>query len=301
MRTDVDEQRILDLNRRFHDEVEAGSYDRRMGVRYDQSSINAMIRELENVLGDRLQRAGGKVVDVASGTGNVAIKLSLTGWYDEVIAVDISSKSLEVASKRAEDVGCALTTIVSDMRRLPFEDDSIDFVVGCAFLHHLPNPLLFMREVHRVLKPGCPFVFIGEPTKFGSIGIEVAKLPLVLANSVIRRVRNRQGSTFVWDHDNIDVHVFSQNDAKRFVQDFDSSRIISEGFALPIIDQGLFTPIRLVFGENKFLQRAFAVSGRALAGIDYFFLNRTLPKGLKTSLKLSGKKPYPNNVAHAEV
>ena len=60
-----------------------------------------------------------------------------------------------------------METIESDMMRLPFPDGSVDYVVGCAFLHHLPHPAGFMGEVKRVLRPGGTFVIIGEPSGFG--------------------------------------------------------------------------------------------------------------------------------------
>ena len=73
MRTNINTDYILDLNRRFHDEVEAETYDARMGTSHDIVSCEHMIQELETVLGSKLPR-GGRVVDAACGTGNVAIK-----------------------------------------------------------------------------------------------------------------------------------------------------------------------------------------------------------------------------------
>lgn len=44
---------------------------------------------------------------------------------------------------------------VADVHRMPFRSASFDAVVGIDFVHHLANPLDFVREVARVLKPGC--------------------------------------------------------------------------------------------------------------------------------------------------
>src|SRR5262249_51530333 len=245
MRTDVDEKLILDLNRRFHDEFEASNYDQRMAVSHDEASVERMVAELERVLGRPLPR--GRVLDVGSGTGNVAVKLAATHRYEAVVATDISRRSLDMAQQSARVLGCDLEIVESDMSRLPFADNSFDLVVGCAFLHHLPDPVRFMKEVRRVLKPGCPFVFIGEPTSFGMSVTNFVKSPLVLLNHFFRRTRGKD-QPFRWEHDNIDVHTFTKRDAQAMLDGFENRRVVTEGFALPIFDQGLFTPIRTVLG-----------------------------------------------------
>ncbi len=120
MRSTVDTLKVLELNRRFHDEVEAQSYDARMGVRHDPISVKRMMDELESVRGAALR--GGHVVDVGAGTGNVAIKLALSGRFSKVSAVDISRVSLETLLVTARDLECEVETIESDMRHLPLVD-----------------------------------------------------------------------------------------------------------------------------------------------------------------------------------
>jgi ubiquinone/menaquinone biosynthesis C-methylase UbiE len=41
-----------------------------------------------------------------------------------------------------------------DVRELPFEDDTFDAVICVHMLEHLPNPLVRLREMVRVLRPG---------------------------------------------------------------------------------------------------------------------------------------------------
>jgi ubiquinone/menaquinone biosynthesis C-methylase UbiE len=289
MRTDVDEKLILDLNRRFHDEFEASNYDQRMAVSHDEASVERMVAELERVLGRPLPQ--GRVLDVGSGTGNVAVKLAATRRYDSVVATDISRRSLDMAQQSARALGCDLEIVESDMSRLPFADNSFDLVVGCAFLHHLPDPVRFMKEVRRVLRPGCPFVFIGEPTRFAMSATNVIKSPLVLLNRVFRGSRGIEDQSFRWDHDNIDVHVFTKRDAQAMLDGFENQRIVTEGFALPICDQGLFTPIRTVLGRNIYIDRSLRGMSKVLALSDELVFNHVLPRMLKVSLKISGEKP----------
>ncbi|MDA8908820.1 class I SAM-dependent methyltransferase [bacterium] len=47
----------------------------------------------------------------------------------------------------------------------PFKDGSVDFVISCHVIEHLPDPIFFIRECWRVLKPGGHF-FLGAPDKY---------------------------------------------------------------------------------------------------------------------------------------
>lgn len=290
MRENVDVAYIHKLNKHFHDQVEALNYDSRMGAMYNSESQQRMIEELEFVLGHDLPK-GGVVVDVASGTGNLAVKLAATNWYQQVIGVDISERSLEVAHKNAHTMNTRIKTIVSDMTILPFDDNSVDLVVGCAFLHHLPEPKKFMQEVLRILKPGGEFIIIGEPTTHGGQLIDIIKTPLVWINNTRNYFFKRRQNQMRWDHANIDVHDFNQQDADELLRGFNTQRIITEGFLLPIIDQGLMTPIRSVLSDSSVLKRIFLYTSRVFYWCDVTIFNYIIPKFWRVSLKLSGEKP----------
>jgi ubiquinone/menaquinone biosynthesis C-methylase UbiE/uncharacterized protein YbaR (Trm112 family) len=49
-----------------------------------------------------------------------------------------------------------------DGLNIPFPDKSIDFVIGYGFSHHLDDKCKFLREVHRVLKPGGWCIFFDD-------------------------------------------------------------------------------------------------------------------------------------------
>lgn len=286
MQANVDTLRVLEINRRFHDEVEAAHYDERMGVCHSPEAVQKTIAELERVLGEELPR-GGWVADVGSGTGNIAIKLALDGRFDRVTAVDISSKSLEKLSDTAHSLHVLVETVVSEMQPLPFEDDSLDLLVGCAFLHHMPNPEQFMDEVARVLKPGARFVIIGEPTHLGATITNVVKFPLVAINR-LRRLFVRE-NLFRWEHDQIDVHTFTQADVHNlFERRFDQTRVCCEGFLEPVVDQAILAPLRRFLPETGIAGRLFGSIQASCSAVDRALLNRTLPSNLKVSLKVSG-------------
>jgi SAM-dependent methyltransferase len=57
--------------------------------------------------------SGGRVLEIASGTGQIALRLARRGW--RITALDISSEMLAFLAQRAEEVGVPVTTLCSDM------------------------------------------------------------------------------------------------------------------------------------------------------------------------------------------
>jgi len=95
-----------------------------------------------------VQGLHGKVLDVACGTGDMAVELLRQGC--SVTGVDLSKEMLAIAKRKAPQAEYRL----ADVERLPFGDASFD-AVTCAFgvrnFVHLDQSL---GEMLRVLKPG---------------------------------------------------------------------------------------------------------------------------------------------------
>ncbi|MFN0008269.1 MAG: class I SAM-dependent methyltransferase [Planctomycetota bacterium] len=289
MKTGVDVARVHEQNRRFHDEVEAELYDQRMGIRHDAEATGRMIFELETVLGSPLPR-GGAVLDVGSGTGHVAVKLAKSGGFRRVVATDISPKMLECARLSASAEGCAIETVESDMVRLPFDDASFDLVVGCAVLHHLPDPVAFMPEVLRVLRPGAPCIFIGDPSTWGSRISNAMKLPLLLANRAYKTVTGKPLRSG-WESDHIDVHTFSERDIDPLTQGFEGVRIVPEGFLEPLLDIAFLTTVRERLGGVPGVRPTVSAVQWTSRHLDRRLLDRVLPADWLVAMKFSARRP----------
>jgi SAM-dependent methyltransferase len=121
----------------------------------------AMGRDVTEAFVDYAQpRAGMKVLDLASGTGEPAISLaSRVEPGGQVTALDLSTELLEIAAERARDR--KLTNFVikqADAHELPFPDDSFDLVTSRFGVMFFETKAL--QEARRVLKPDARACFI---------------------------------------------------------------------------------------------------------------------------------------------
>ncbi len=106
--------------------------------------------------------AGERVVDVATGTADVAIEFARRTRAAEITGLDPSAGMLEVGREKIERATLArpVTLVEGDALSLPFADASVD-VVSIAFgLRNLPDYETGLREMARVLKPGGRLVIL---------------------------------------------------------------------------------------------------------------------------------------------
>ena len=94
----------------------------------------------------------GKIAaDIGAGTGFVTHGLLQAGL--RVLAVDQSPEMLTLL--KTKYAGCSeLECLEGDSDALPIEDHSVDYVFANMFLHHVADPLVAIREMYRILKPG---------------------------------------------------------------------------------------------------------------------------------------------------
>ena len=108
-------------------------------------------------LGQRLVDAcgvtpGQRVLDVAAGTGNVAIRAAQAGA--DVVAADLTPEHFEAGRRAAAALGVAVEWIEADAESLPFPDRSFDVVTSCVGAIFAPDPAAVANEMLRVCRPG---------------------------------------------------------------------------------------------------------------------------------------------------
>jgi ubiquinone/menaquinone biosynthesis C-methylase UbiE len=96
----------------------------------------------------------GKALDICCGAGTNTVYLAEKGF--EVTGIDISSKAIEYAKKKAEQANVKINFMMQNFVNLPFGDEEFDFVFDMGCFHHveIEDRPKFIKGVHRVLKKG---------------------------------------------------------------------------------------------------------------------------------------------------
>ena len=120
----------------------------------DYAAVAAVIDEVPpRDLLDRVGiEAGMDVLDVATGTGNVALKAAAAGA--QVVGVDLTPELFEVARRRAEQHDVVVDWVEGDAERLPFEDERFDRVLSAFGVQFAPRHEVVARELARVCRRG---------------------------------------------------------------------------------------------------------------------------------------------------
>lgn len=109
------------------------------------------------------------ILDVATGTGDLAIALSKTG-ASSIVGCDISSGMLEVGKKKVEMKGLSklIRMQLADSEQLPFHDETFDAVTVAFGVRNFEHPVKGLSEIHRVLKKGGKIYVLefSQPEKF---------------------------------------------------------------------------------------------------------------------------------------
>jgi len=111
----------------------------------------------------------GATLMVAAGTGN---DFKFFPPNQHIVAIDISPEMLERAAKKATAYQGTIELQVMDVCELPFADASFDTVVTVCTFCSVPRPVVGLRELYRVLKPGGQLLmFEHVRSKIGPFGI----------------------------------------------------------------------------------------------------------------------------------
>jgi SAM-dependent methyltransferase len=109
--------------------------------------------------------AGHRVLDVACGTGVVAITAARLGA--RVTGLDLTPELLERARENAGIAGVDVAWYEGDAEQLPFGDADFDVILSQFGHMFAPRPEVAVAEMLRVLKPGGTIAFSTWPPELG--------------------------------------------------------------------------------------------------------------------------------------
>ena len=123
-------------------------------VEYDSmdfSEVNAAFAKSAIALGPM----SGKILDAGTGTARIPIAIAQMRPAWRLTCIDMSANMLKLGLENVEkaEVRSQINLELVDAKAMPYTDSYFDMVISNSIIHHLPDPLPFLREVRRVLKP----------------------------------------------------------------------------------------------------------------------------------------------------
>lgn len=110
-----------------------------------------------------------KVLDIATGTGDLAIMMAKADISD-VTGLDISPGMLNIGIQKVKDEGLngKVDMVIGDSEKLPFEEGTFDAITVAFGVRNFENLELGLREILRVLKPKGTLTVLetSQPTGF---------------------------------------------------------------------------------------------------------------------------------------
>jgi len=118
-------------------------------TRKDMAQFRQLAERLQSLL-----PGGGDALEVAPGPGFLAVEMA-RGPAWRVAALDISKTFVEIARRNAAEAGVRLDVRRGSASAMPYADDSFDLLVCRAAFKNFSEPLVALREMRRVLRPGA--------------------------------------------------------------------------------------------------------------------------------------------------
>lgn len=109
------------------------------------------------------EKAPRRILDVATGTGDVALRLKRVRPAARVVGADFTPQMLELARAKAERTGLDVRFVEADALALPFADASFDAVTVAFGFRNFVDYERGLAEFYRVLAPGGRAVILEFP------------------------------------------------------------------------------------------------------------------------------------------
>lgn len=174
---------------RIHTSAEGWQLEGNSAEAYEQylaSAFSPWARQLTALAG---VKAGDRVLDVGCGTGIVARHAAeRAGPAGRVVGVDINQGMLDVAQAASEAIRPSIVWRLGNATELPFPAAAFDIVCCEQAMQFFSDPVVSLREMHRVLAPGGrAAVSVCRPIRF-------APAYVVMADALDRYVGSDAGA-----------------------------------------------------------------------------------------------------------
>jgi ubiquinone/menaquinone biosynthesis C-methylase UbiE len=173
----------------------------RLKTTWEAGDFSEIAKHIETAAEDFVGRLdiqpGAKVLDVACGSGNLAVVAARKGAH--VTGIDIADNLVESAKQRAAALGLNIKFEQGDAEALPYDDNSFDVVMTMYGAMFAPRPDVTAGELVRVCKPGgtvamanwTPSGFAGQMFKLATKYVPPPDMPSPVLWGVPDTVKER--------------------------------------------------------------------------------------------------------------
>jgi ubiquinone/menaquinone biosynthesis C-methylase UbiE len=140
---------FMRFGRKFKDLGITGSFTRWYDKNTRENRINEMIAYTKEAQKHISENAN--VLEIAPGPGYFSIELAKTGKYN-ITGMDISADFIEICKTNAQRENVVINFIQGNVSKMPFEDNTFDFIFCSAAFKNFKEPITALSEMYRVLK-----------------------------------------------------------------------------------------------------------------------------------------------------
>lgn len=148
-------------------------FDNKLVSLYDLSIFFVTLgqeKKLRKAIANAITNNPHEILDLATGTGSVAIELKSSFPNANVIGIDLSKRMLEIAQKKSKQYNLKIKFIVKNIEKTGFANSKFDAVTISFALHELPQEYRqnVMKEAYRILRKKGIFILMdfSKPRNF---------------------------------------------------------------------------------------------------------------------------------------
>lgn len=128
---------------------------------YAKANISMSNKLFVDKLLKNFRKKLGNIIDIGCGTCDIPISIAENAPDARIVAVDASKFMLELAKEKiiARRLEQRITTINSKVPGLAILQ-GFDMIISNSFIHHLPDPLIFWKEIKLIASPNAGILFM---------------------------------------------------------------------------------------------------------------------------------------------
>lgn len=183
------------------------------------------------------------ILDVATGTGDVAIMAAGLLKPDAITGIDISEGMLEIGKKKVEKAGYANTIrlLKGDSETISFPENSFDAVTVAFGVRNFQNLEKGLTEIYRVLKPGGHLIVLEFSKPTSPVYMPLYRLYMKTVCPVMAKMFSKSSKAYAYLDESINMFP----EGKNFTQVLELS-----GFKNTSINKMTFGICSIYLGEK---------------------------------------------------